>query len=308
MFGHIFVTPTRWEGTVIPPSEHVPMRNGLPLSVPVAVLVAALGNSAFAAVAITSQAVTADGKSSQHTIYVTPDRAKFDMDRIAVIIRTDTGKMVNLMKERHEYMEIDPKQIGARMADAQAQMQQRLQSMPEAQRKQIEAMMAQHGMPGAPAPGAAAPAPATTSYEKAGQTKTVGAWSCQVFHYKKNGELAADLCIAPTAAVGLTKDDLAAFHTIAETVGKMLPAGGSRDNAMMDFDAMTRQIGFVGMPVETVTYLGGKVFTTAVVKSVDHAPLAPDLFEVPAGYTKREMPGPAGPGPDRPPGAAPAPK
>jgi hypothetical protein len=266
------------------------MRYGLSLSV--AVLGMALNNSAFAAVQITSQAVT-DGKTSQHTIYVTPERAKFDMDRIAIIVRNDTGKMLNLMKDRREYMEIDPKQIGARIADAQAQMQQRLQSMPEAQRKQIEAMMAQHGVPapGTPAAGAAASEPAKTSYEKSGQTKTVGSWSCQVFHQKRNGELAADLCIAPAAAVGLTKDDLAAFHTIAETMGKMLPAGANRDNAMMDFDAMTRQIGFVGMPVETVTYLAGKVLTTSTVKSVDHAPLGSDVFEVPAGYTKRDMPG-----------------
>jgi Domain of unknown function (DUF4412) len=277
------------------------MRYGVSFSV--AALSATLGSSAFAAVAITSQAVTPDGKTSQHTVYVTPDRAKFESDRVAIIIRIDTGKMMNLLKDRHEYMEIDPKQISSRIADAQTQMQQRLQSMPEAQRKQVEAMMAQHGMPGASAPGATAPEPAKTTYEKTGQTKTVGAWSCQMFHQKKNGEPTADLCIAPAAAVGLTRDDLAAFHNIAEATGKMLPAGANRDDAMMDFDAMTRQIGFVGLPVETVAYLAGKTLTTSTVKSIDHAPLSPDLFEVPAGYTKREMPGAT-----RPAGAAPAPK
>ena len=106
------------------------MRYGLALSV--AVLSAVLGDSALAAVKIVSEAVTADGKTSQHTIYLTSDRAKLDLDRVAIIIRVDTGKIVNLMKDKHEYMEIDPKELSSRMADAQAQMQQRLRSMPEA--------------------------------------------------------------------------------------------------------------------------------------------------------------------------------
>jgi hypothetical protein len=266
------------------------MRYGVFL--PVAVLGVMLGNAALAAVEITSEAVTPDGKTSQHTVFLTPDRMKFDLERVAIIVRIDTGKMVSLIKDRHEYMEIDPKQVSSRIADAQARLQQKLQALPEAQRKQMEAVFAQHGVPGAPAQQPAV----TSSYEKTGQTKTVGSWSCQVFHQKKNGALSADLCIAPAAALGLTPDDLAAFRAAAESMSKMLPAGARRDDPMMEFDAMSQQIGFAGLPVETVNYVSGKVLTTRTVKSIDHAPLRPDVFEVPAGYTKREMPGIASPG------------
>jgi hypothetical protein len=269
------------------------MRYGVFL--PVAILGVMLGNAALAAVEITSEAVTPDGKTSQHTVYLTPDRMKFDSERVAIIVRIDTGKMVSLIKDRHEYMEIDPKQVSSRIADAQALLQQKLQALPEAQRKQMEAVFAQHGVPAAP--GAPAQPPAVnSSYEKTGQTKTVGSWSCQVFHQKKNGALSADLCIAPAAALGLTPDDLAAFRAVAESMSKMLPAGARRDDPMMEFDAMSLQIGFAGLPVETVNYVSGKVLTTRTVKSIDHAPLRPDVFEVPAGYTKREMPGIVSPG------------
>lgn len=260
------------------------MRYGLYLSI--TVLSAVLGDSAYAAVEITAESMTPDGKTSQHSIYLAPDRAKFDSERIALIIRTDTGKMVNVMKDKHQYMEIDPKELSARVAAAQAQMQQRLQSVPEAQRKQIEAMMAQHGG----VPGAQAKPAVKTSYEKTGQTKTVGSWSCQIFHQKRDGNLVADLCIAPAAALGITKEDLSVFHAFAETMGRLQPQGVDRNVAMMDFDAQTQQIGFVGLPVETVTYLNGKMLTTTVVKSVAHAPLGADIFEVPAGYTRMEMP------------------
>jgi hypothetical protein len=267
------------------------MRYGLALSV--AVLSAVFGNSALAAVKIISEAVTADGKTSQRTIYLTSDWAKLDLDRVAIIIRIDTGKIVNMMKDKHEYMEIDPKELSSRMADAQAQMQQRLRSMPEAQRKQMETMLAQHGsMPGAQ-PGEQ---PVKISYEKTGETKTVGSWSCQVFHQKRNGNLTADLCIAPAAAVGLTRDDLASFHAFAETMRKFLPGGASQNAAMMDFDAQTQQIGFEGIPVETIIYLGGKARTATTIKAVEHVPVSPAIFEVPADYTKKEMPGFGRPG------------
>lgn len=260
------------------------MRYGVALSI--AVLGTVLGNGALAAVRITSQAVMADGKTSQHIIYLTPDRAKFDLDRIAVIVRADTGKMVTLMKDKREYMDIDPKQMSADIAAVQAQLQQRLQSLPEAQRKQIEAMMGQHGMPGAQGKQHAV----ETTYEKTGQTRTVGSWSCQVFHQKKDGNLIADLCMAPVAAVGLTRDDLAAFRALGETVRKSLPDEIRRNAPMMDFDAQTRQIGFEGFPVEAAIYVSGKVRTTTTVKSVDHAPLPPDIFEVPAGYARKQIP------------------
>jgi len=257
------------------------MRYGASLAV--AILSTSLGNGAFAGVAIYTEAVTADGKSSQQTMFVTPDRRKIDMEKIAIIVRTDTGKIVTVMKDKHEYTEIDPKQVSADIAAVQAQMQQRLQAVPDAQRKQIEEMLARHGVPGEPA--------AEPTYEKTGQTKTVGAWSCQVYHQKRGGSVEADLCITPAAAVGITQDDLAAFRTFGEKMRKSLPDDVRRNASLMDFDAQTRQIGFEGIPVETVVYRDGKARTTMTVKSVDHAPLPPDLFEVPAGYTRKEMPG-----------------
>ena len=48
--------------------------------------------------------------------------------------------------------------------------------------------------------------------------------------------------------------------------------------------------GFSGT-VETVVYVNGKAAMTRTVRSVEHAPLPPDTFDIPAGYTRKEMPG-----------------
>ena len=92
-------------------------------------------------------------------------------------------------------------------------------------------------------------------------------------------------------AVGLTADDLAVLHNLAATMVKSLPEGITRNGAVTDFDEQSKQIGFAGVPVETTLHLNGAALSTTIVKSVDHAPIAPDTFVIPAGYAKRDMPG-----------------
>jgi hypothetical protein len=267
--------------------EHIIMRNGVGLVVAIASLIVPVASRALADVIITSETMTVDGKATQQTLYVTPERRKMDLGGMAVIVRTDTGKIVTLMKEKHEYIEMDPKQISAGVAAVEAQMRQRLQSVPEAQRKQIESMLAQHGVPG----GQSKDASDAIKYEKTGETKKVGAWSCTVFRQTRDGELLANLCMAPAAAAGITPDDLAAFRSFGEAMRKSLPDAVRRNVAAMDFDAGARQIGFEGFPVEIAAYLSGKPRATTTVKSIEHRPLTADIFEVPAGYARKEIPG-----------------
>jgi hypothetical protein len=250
-----------------------------------AALVAAPVAGAYADVTVVSETTGADGVASPRTMYLTADRIKVDMPKVALIFEIGAGKMVNVMKEKKQYMEVDVKALGARINDATAMMKQKLDSMPEAQRKMIETMMNQHGgLPGAQKAVA-------TTYEKTGESKTIGAWPCQMFRLKRDDKLVADLCIAKADAVGLTADDLAALHNLAATMVKSLPEGITRNGAVMDFDEQTKQIGFAGIPVEIGLHVNGAALSTTIVKSVDHAPIAPDTFVIPAGYAKKNMPG-----------------
>src|SRR5206468_1162359 len=115
-------------------------------------------------------------------------------------------------------------------------------------------------------------------YEKSGDSKTIGAWSCDVYHQKRDGKLIADLCIAKADAVGLTEADLKPMRTLAQTMVKSLPEGIRSNAAVMDFDEQAKQIGFSGIPVEAVIYAKGAVASTTTVKSVDHATVGADAF------------------------------
>jgi hypothetical protein len=239
---------------------------------------------AHADVTVASETVNVGGAATPRTIYLTATQIKVDMPKMALIFQVGSGKLMNVMKEKKEYMEIDVKALGARISGATAMMKQGLQSMPEAQRKMVEAMMAQHGAsPDAPK--------IAMSYEKTGESKTIGSWPCQVFHQKRGGKQIADACIAKADDVGLTPDDLASLRALAETAIKSMPDVLKNNVPVTDFDDQARQIGFVGIPVELVVYANGAAVSTTTVKSIDHAPISADTFVIPADYAKKKMPG-----------------
>lgn len=248
---------------------------------------AASAGGAHAEVQI-SMETFAGGKITPTTLYFAADRLKMDMGSIAVLYRADAGAVFNLMKDQKKYMTFDAttqQRMAAMMSQMQEQMKQRMKALPEAQRNRMEAAMAKAGMPGQKPD--AAPAP-DAAYVKTGQSKTVGAWSCQVFRKTLAGGATLDSCFAPLAAVGLTHDDLAGFRGLMEGMRKSLPKSGEMNG--LNLSDQTKEIGFEGFPVETVTSPQGAPQMTSTVKSIQHVSLPADTFELPAGYTKQEMP------------------
>jgi hypothetical protein len=119
------------------------------------------------------------------TIVLDADRMHIASPQFDVIIRGDQNKVWILRAKDRSYMELKPggvAHVGAQMDEAMAQMKQKLASLPDAQRKQVEAILASHGM-GQDKP-AAAPAPA---YEKAGDASKVGDWDCQPYRILAGG-------------------------------------------------------------------------------------------------------------------------
>jgi hypothetical protein len=171
------------------------------------------------------------------------------------------------------------------MDQARQKMQQQLQSMPEEQRKRFEAMMAQQG--GGP-PGSAQPAAPT--YEKAGSARTVGNWSCAPYRANIGMSGKEEFCIARLSDVGLTSDDLKGMKSFTAFMRQgFAPEGGP---AGFDYETMSKAIGFDGVPVQTTHYgEDGMIDMQSTIKSIDHESVPAAAFDLPAGYTKKDMPG-----------------
>lgn len=228
------------------------------------------------------------GTGRQRQLFVEPDRLKLPQDNGGLIYRADEDKAYIFDEQRKTYSEMSREGLGQmrqQMEAALAQVRQQLASMPPDQRKAMEEMLAKQGAMAQPG---AAP---VVTYEKSGGKETVGKWSCEGYARLENGRKAQDLCIARIADLGLARDDLKAFTSMSA----MMKAGlGRNPGAAMDFDAMSKAVGFDGLPVRTVTYLPNGTQSQIVVTAVERKALPPATFELPAGYAKQEMPRPPG--------------
>jgi hypothetical protein len=246
---------------------------------------------AHAATVITLS-LAADGDTDTQTMTLDSDKLRISSADGDMIYRGDQGKVLILDNEQHSYMEMSPETMQAmkaRMDQAMARMKQQMASMPEAQRKQMEAMMAQRGVP---LPGQKPSAPPQLSYEKAGEARKVGKWGCAPYKAMADGKPQADLCVAKLEDLGLTRDDLKPMISLSGFMGKQMSqmGAGSPPMATADFDSLKKAVGYDGFPVQTSQMSpAGQGKFVSTVQSVEHKDVPAGTFDIPAGYTKRDM-------------------
>ena len=247
------------------------------------------GGAATAGTVIAFDEAVNDAAPQPRTLVLDTDRMRMSTAATDVIFRGDLSKVWVLRSKDHSYLELTPGglgQMGARMDQAMALMKEKLAAAPEAQRKQIEAMMASRMGQGAPS------APPQVVYEKAGDARTVGAWSCLPYRIVLGGKASSEVCIAKLSDLGLSRGDLTAFAGFGAFMAKATAAIGVLRSPMtsINFDSMTKAIGFDGFPVQTTTKFGdGSRQIVVTLKSIQHEDPPAGAFDLPAGYTKIDL-------------------
>ena len=251
-----------------------------------AVLALGAGGGATAATAMAFDEAVNGAAAQPRTMILDTNRLRMSTAAIDVIFRGDLNKVWVLRSKDHSYLELSAAglgQMGARMDQALAQMKETLAAVPEAQRKQVEAMMASHMGPGA------ASAPPQVAYEKAGDSRTVGDWSCAPYQVVVGGKASSEVCVAKLSDLGLSRDDLTGFVSFGAFMAKMTAAAGFLRSPMtsINFDAMSKAIGFDGFPVQTTAKFGdGGRQIVVTLKSIQRQDPPAGAFDIPAGYTK----------------------
>jgi hypothetical protein len=253
---------------------------------------AAAGGSAMGGTVITLDQSVNGGPGMQQTIDLTADKIKITSPQNQMIYRGDQSKVWIVRPEDQAYVELTPEgmsQMKAQMDQRMAQMQQQMAAMPPEQRKQMEAMMASRGMPSG-----AVSAPPQVTYEKAGDPKKVGDYTCTPYHVTMTNGPASEFCMASLSDLGLTRDDLKAYVDFGKFMSQMGGVGAQRSPmAQFDPDAIKKQIGFDGFPVQTsYNAPDGRHTVQTTLKSVKHEDSPAATFDLPAGYTRQDM-GPA---------------
>ena len=232
-----------------------------------------------------------DATDKPMTMYLAGDRMSMALEKMGFIYRGDLNKVWVVQPEQHSYFEVTPASMGEmadRVNQMKAMMKSKLAGLPEAQRKQVEDMMAKNGL----SQDASAPAP-QISYEKAGDARKVGAWDCLPYKIVTQSKISSELCIANIADLGLSKDDLKAFVSFNAFMQKLRSAMGSlrQPGVSIDFDGLSKATGFDGFPVQTTTKLADGKTIVSTVKSIAHGDAPAGSYEVPAGFTKRDFAG-----------------
>ncbi len=266
------------------------MRYGLSILVSALVLASA---QAGAGVVVTSAYKNlATNQNDVSTIYMETDRLKVVSPESTTIYRADQNRLWAIDMRRRSYTEITPQmmqQMSGQLSGAMAQMQQQLAVLPPEQRAMVEQMMAGRGVTGAPPAGGGGAPP---TYTRAGGTKTIAGWSCDVVRKTANGQQQEELCIARLATAGLTAADLRVLASLQTFMAPIPSSPMVPQGAYTSWRDMNRAIGFEGVPLDTIRYANGRPSTQETVTRIDRQTIAPAEFNLPAGLTQQTMGGP----------------
>jgi Domain of unknown function (DUF4412) len=195
----------------------------------------------------TRMAFVDKGRETPTTLYISQMATRSSMgEGMDVIIRLDTKKMFIIDNKKKTYSE--------RTFD------------------EMENMAAGAGKENPPPEAAAQMKPMMGSGEVTvtplGPGETIAGYATEKYHVTKGGEMEVDVWMAPALVMP------AAYY---DAMKSLMPA-----NPMFD---EYKKIGTMQLKsVSTMKVAGHLITTTAVVKSVDKAPIPAATFDVPAGY------------------------
>jgi len=170
-------------------------------------------------------------------------------------------------------------QMGAvqqQMNAAMAQMEEQMKNMSEEEKAKIRQMMGNR----MPMGGARKPPQTTVKHQG---TETVAGVTCTQMQVLVNDKPTGDVCVATAGVLSVDTKDYDAMVKATDTITKIM----ERMSGKIDNDAVSMNLrAMKGIPVRMRDLVDGDVST---LESRSSADLDPAIFQVPAGYHKRDM-------------------
>jgi hypothetical protein len=197
--------------------------------------------------------------------------------RAARIIFDEKAQVLHVISDDDKmYIDID-KSAAGRGADPMQMIQDQLAKMPPAQRAMAEQMMKS----------AVSPAPAQLSYIKGTGTKTVAGYECTMFEGMRGADKVTEYC-------GTTSNDFRMSEAERNTMLDM-------QNYLRNFSIMVKSAddgtrafqwdtSVDGYPVLTRCFASGTMTLDLTLETVSRQAIPTELFEIPKGYKKQELP------------------
>ena len=204
----------------------------------------------------------------------------------AIIYDAAVDKVYILELVAKKYMAMDPavmeKMMGA-LSGLQAQFEAQLASMPEAQREQMRAMMNKmgQGMLG----GGKAP---ELKYVETGRSEKVGDYQTQVIEVLEDGKKSVVYYVVDRQALKIGDEEYATLQKFQSFMGKLMKSLPGPLKKKIQIQALMAQGS--QLPVKAEHFENSVHKRTDQLTEVSDETLNADLFEIPAGFQKRQLP------------------
>lgn len=230
-----------------------------------------LNNPGASATTVTTQAQ--DGRM----------RVTTGADGSVMIFKEDA--LYSFSEEDKSYIVMDRASM-KRMADqinpALKQMQEQLAKMPPEQRAQVEKMLGDR-MP------VMSTQEQAQEIRKTSRTGKAGGHACKYVEVRQGGVLTDELCVAPASALKGSQALMEAAANMSKLMQEMV---GNLDAPWLS-QLIERQAAnfdeLGGVPVLTRHFSDGEATHETTLQSIRTESLPASLFEVPAGYTRKDM-------------------
>lgn len=166
---------------------------------------------------------------------------------------------------------------------ALAMLQERMKTMTPEQRAQMEKML------GGRLPGAMGEPEKKQEIKRTSRNDKINGYRCTFVEVREDGVLTDELCVAPGNAIKGSAELMASARKMAAVMDDMLSSVDMPWLKQMSQKQMQNFEALGGIPVLSRHFQDGKPQSETTLNSVTSETLAATLFEIPAGYTKKDM-------------------
>jgi hypothetical protein len=205
-------------------------------------------------------------------------------NRSTMIFKNDTIYALNHQDKSYIAMDRDSmKRVAEQLNPALKMLQERMKDMTPEQRAQMEKMMGGRLPPGV------GEAEKKTEIKRTARADKVGGHSCTYVQVLEEGTLTDEMCVTPGNALKGSDELMTAATKMADLMREMMSTMDApwlkqmADKQVQNFAALG------GIPVLSRHFEAGSPQSETTLKSIRSEALAASIFDVPAGYTKKDM-------------------
>jgi hypothetical protein len=209
--------------------------------------------------------------------------------RSTMIFKNDTIYAINHQDKSYLAMDRESmKRVAEQLNPALKMLQERMKDMTPEQRAQMEQMMGGRLPPGV------GEAEKKTEIKRTARTEKVSGHSCSYVQVLEDGVLTDEVCVTPSKALKGSDELMTAATRMAELMREMMSTMDAPWLKQMAEKQVQNFAALGGIPVLSRHFEAGTPQSETTLTSIRSETLAASLFEIPAGYTRKDMLGAPG--------------